>query len=130
MSSWGRDHPCPCGSGRQFLECCGRGGPSAGISIRDSALTKLLSFAFHPAFDSDHSVAEVFFWGKLIHDAASPELRWLLDSEDATIKYNSWFLFDWEAENSSGTWSCSSMKSTPSCLRSNGSSCAGSVTRT
>jgi hypothetical protein len=103
MSSWGRDHPCPCGSGRQFLECCGRGGPSAGISIRDSALTKLLSFAFHPAFDSDHSVAEVFFWGKLIHDAASPELRWLLDSEDATIKYNSWFLFDWEADHASGT---------------------------
>ena len=100
MSSSGRDRPCPCGSGRQFADCCGRAGQSAGIPTRDSALTKLLAFAFHPAFDSDHSIAEVIFWGNLIRQGTTPELRWLLESEDATIKYNSWFLFDWEVDNS------------------------------
>ena len=39
---------------------------------RDSALAKLLTFAFHPAFDSDHSIAEVLFWGNLIRDASTP----------------------------------------------------------
>src|SRR5262245_46258051 len=103
MTSSGGDQPCPCGSGRPVADCCGRSVGSAGVSIRDSALTKLLAFAFHPAFDSDHSIAEVLFWGNLIREGTTPELRWLLDSEDATIKYNSWFLFDWEADNSSGT---------------------------
>ena len=100
MGSSGRNRPCPCGSGRRFADCCGQPGPafSAGITTRDSALTKLLTFAFHPAFDSDHSLAEVLFWGKLIREGATPELRWLLESEDATIKYNSWFLFDWDTD--------------------------------
>jgi hypothetical protein len=70
----------------------------AASSTRDSALAKLLTFAFHPAFDSDHAVAEVLFWGNLIRD--SSEFEWILDSEDANIKYNTWFLFDWEAEDS------------------------------
>jgi len=69
-------------------------------STRDSALAKLLTYAFHPAFDSDHTVAEVLFWGNLIRDAATPEFQWVLDSEDATIKYNTWFLLDWEADES------------------------------
>ena len=29
-----------------------------------------------------------------------PSCEWLLDSEDATIKYNTWFLFDWEVDDS------------------------------
>ena len=103
MSSSGRDQPCPCGSGRRFSECCGLSALApVGEATRDSALTKLLAFAFHPAFDSDHSIAEVLFWGKVIREGPGPELRWLLESEDATIKYNSWFLFDWEVD-SSGT---------------------------
>ena len=106
MTSTGRNEPCPCGSGRKYRQCCGKGGsPSsrlAASSTRDSALAKLLTFAFHPAFDSDHAVAEVMFWGNLIRDSSSPEFEWILDSEDATIKYNTWFLLDWEAE-SSGT---------------------------
>jgi hypothetical protein len=106
MTSTGRNEPCPCGSGRKYRQCCGNGGsPSSGLAAsgtRDSALAKLLTFAFHPAFDSDHAVAEVMFWGNLIRDSSSPEFEWILDSEDATIKYNTWFLLDWEAE-SSGT---------------------------
>ena len=103
MPSGGRNGPCPCGSGRARKHCCGNGdhprvdrGASA---TREGALSKLLTFAFHPAFDSDHAVAETIFWGDVISDASSPEFQWLLDSEDATIKYNSWFLFDWESES-------------------------------
>src|SRR6185503_20449450 len=100
MSAPGRNQPCPCGSGRRFEECCGRSiQPPAGASVRESALGKLLTFAFHPAFDSDHSIAEQLFWGNLIKEGSTPELRWLLESEDATVKYNSWFLFDWEIES-------------------------------
>jgi len=101
MSASGRNQPCPCGSGRRFVECCGRSIQApAGATVRESALGKLLAFAFHPAFDSDHSIAEVLFWGHLIKEGSTPELRWLLESEDATVKYNSWFLFDWEMDDS------------------------------
>src|SRR5688572_13026837 len=98
MSESGRNPPCPCGSGRRFGECCGLATQAVGSSTRESALGKLLAFAFNPAFDSDHSIAEVLFWGNLIKEGSTPELRWLLDSEDATIKYNSWFLFDWDVD--------------------------------
>ena len=82
------------------MECCGLPGQApVGTTVRESALGKLLAFAFHPAFDSDHSIAEGLFWGNLINEGATPQLRWLLDSEDATIKYNAWFLFDWEVDN-------------------------------
>lgn len=83
------------------MECCGLSAEApVDASTRDSAITKLLTFAFHPAFDSDHSMAEVTFWGSLIKEGVTPELRWLLESEDATIKYNSWFLFDWDVDDS------------------------------
>jgi hypothetical protein len=103
MATTGRNEPCPCGSGRKYKHCCGNGESQSkaliASRIRDSALAKLLTFAFHPAFDSDHAVAEVLFWGNLIRDSSNPDFEWILDSEDATIKYNTWFLFDWEAED-------------------------------
>src|SRR5687767_44627 len=107
MTSEGRDELCPCGSGRKHKDCCAnvdqaqRAAFAAAAGTRDSALAKLLTFAFQPAFDGDHSVAEIVFWGKLIRDGAAAELQWLLDSEDANIKYNAWFLFDWEVDSCS-----------------------------
>lgn len=68
--------------------------------VRDAAISKLLTFAFQPAFDSDHAVAEIVFWGNRLRETATHELQWLMDTEDATIKYNSWFLFDWEVDGS------------------------------
>jgi hypothetical protein len=97
MNSQGGYEVCPCGSGRRYRDCCGR--DAAVGSARDSALTKLLAFAFQPAFDSDHTVAETIFWGSFLRDAEAHQVRWLIDSEDATVKYNSWFLFDWEVDH-------------------------------
>ncbi|MGH9370796.1 MAG: SEC-C domain-containing protein [Vicinamibacterales bacterium] len=103
MTIGGRNDPCPCGSGRKYKECCS-GGEEARLAVltastvRESSIAKLLSFAFQPAFDSDHSIAEVIFWGDLLRNAAPHELQWLMDSEDANIKYNAWFLFDWDAD--------------------------------
>jgi hypothetical protein len=104
MKPSGRNDPCPCGSGRKYKDCCLVGDDSrlaalTSSSTRDSALAKLLTFAFQPAFDSDHAIAEIMFWGKQIRDASSAEFQWLLDSEDANIKYNSWFVFDWEVDD-------------------------------
>lgn len=104
MRAVGRNDPCPCGSGRKYKDCClveddARLAALMSSRTRDAALAKLLTFAFQPAFDSDHSVAEIVFWGTRIRDASSDELQWLLDSEDANIKYNSWFIFDWEVDN-------------------------------
>jgi hypothetical protein len=97
-----KDGPCPCGSGRKYKDCCGAGATPLALadagSVRESALSKLLAFAFQPSFDSDHSVAEALFWGDLLRDAAAHEVQWLLDSEDASIKYNAWFLFDWDVD--------------------------------
>jgi hypothetical protein len=91
--------PCPCGSGRQYKDCCGgdRTVPFAvqsAMSVRESSISKLLAFAFQPSFDSDHTVAEMMFWGELLRNGSERELQWLMDSEDANIKYNAWFLFD------------------------------------
>lgn len=103
MTLPGRQDPCPCGSGRKYKDCCAQGEEArlaaiASAKIRESAIAKLLAFAFQPAFDNDHSVAETVFWGNLIGNATADELQWLMDSEDSTIKYNAWFLFDWDAD--------------------------------
>ena len=105
MTTAGRNDPCPCGSGRKYKHCCSgdddaRLAALASATTRDSAISKLLTFAFQPAFDSDHSVAEIVFWRDLLNDVSPTELQWLMDSEDATIKYNSWFLFDWDVDGS------------------------------
>ena len=102
MTSGGRNDPCPCGSGRKHKDCCAGGDARvtafAGSGTRDSAIGKLLTFAFQPAFDSDHAVAEAVFWGNLLRDGSVNEIQRLIESEDATIKYNTWFLFDWDAD--------------------------------
>lgn len=104
MPPAGRNDPCPCNSGRKYKDCClarheRRPADAISPATRESALTKLLAFAFSPAFDSDHSAAEAIFWGDLLKDAAHFEVQGLLDSEEAAFKYNSWFLFDWEVED-------------------------------
>ena len=97
---------CPCGSGRRRSECCGHGGgrdrrsaAAAARQVRESALSKLMTFAYQPVFDADHSVAELVFWGDLMRSAAAGDLQRLLDSGDATVKYNAWFLFDWQIDS-------------------------------
>ena len=103
MSEPSGNEPCPCGSGRPRHACCGRDDTKRGAAVasaaRESALAKLLTYAFHPSFDSDHAVAEIAFWGDRIRDPAAAEFSWIIDSEDATIKYNTWFLFDWELDD-------------------------------
>src|SRR5690349_15745633 len=99
MAKGARGKPCRCGSGRPSEECCGGDGGSptpTNRATRDSTLAKLLAFAFQPAFDSDHTIAETIFWGDVLTSARPDELAWLLDSQDANIKYNAWFLFDWD----------------------------------
>ena len=103
MSSPGRNDPCPCGSGRKYKYCCsgsdeGRFNQVSASRTRESAISKLLAFAFQPAFDSDHAVAETVFWGDAIRQTSLADLQPLMDSEDATVKYNSWFLFDWDVD--------------------------------
>jgi hypothetical protein len=103
MTTAGRNDPCPCGSGRKYKDCCSpadvaRGATPTSANTRDSAIAKLLTFAFQPAFDGDHSAAELTFWGNEIRNVSSNELSWLLESSDATIKYNSWFLVDWAVD--------------------------------
>jgi len=101
MDSPGRHDPCPCGSGRKYKDCCSgddeaRFATHTSMSTRESAIAKLLAFAFQPAFDNDHSVAEIVFWGDTMRDVPAADLQSLMDSEDATVKYNTWFLFDWD----------------------------------
>ena len=83
MTSTGRNEPCPCGSGRKSKDCCA--GDEARLlalsssGARDSAIAKLLTFAFQPAFDNDHAVAEIVFWGDLLRDPSASELQWLME---------------------------------------------------
>lgn len=103
MDADGRQGACACGSGRRHDDCCGStarfgGGAPTPAATRDSALTKLLSYAFQPVFDADHSIAENIFWSPLLGAGAPEQVQWLIDSEEATVKYNAWFLFDWDLD--------------------------------
>ena len=98
----GRNDACPCESGRRFRDCCAA--PDTGdlvarrtAKIRKSAVSKLLAFALQPAFEDDHEVAEKLFWGDVLRTGPDG-LRWLIESDDGNIKYNAWFLFDWDLE--------------------------------
>lgn len=87
-----------------YKDCCSRlPRPSrlahADGATREAALSKLLAFAFQPSFDADHSVAEVLFWGERLRSASPGAVQRLLASDDASLKYNAWFLFDWEVDN-------------------------------
>lgn len=101
------DDRCPCGSGKRRGDCCGHGdardrrtATAAARQVRESALSKLMTFAYQPVFDADHSVAELVFWGDLLRGTAGMDIQRLLDSGDATVKYNAWFLFDWQIDQS------------------------------
>jgi hypothetical protein len=104
MESAGRNDLCPCGSGRRYKDCCSPGARASQDAvlrdgaIREAALTKLLTFAFQPAFDADHSIAEVLFWGDHLRRAEPGTVQQLLESDETSIKYNSWFLFDREVD--------------------------------
>ena len=103
MSTSGRNQPCPCGSGRQFERVLRARRASRARWPRAARATprspSSSTFAFHPAFDSDQSIAEVDVLGQPDpRRRRRPSSQWLLDSEDATIKYNTWFLFDWEVD--------------------------------
>jgi hypothetical protein len=86
-----------------YKDCCSRYREPAPVpafesATRELALSKLMAFAFQPVFDADHSEAEAAFWGDRLRAAAPGAVQRLLDSDDAVVKYNSWFLFDWEVD--------------------------------
>ncbi len=104
MRSAGRYDPCPCGSGLSYKDCCLRRAPAGPAppfagATREGALSKLLAFAYQPVFDADHSVAESVFWGDLLRSAGPDVVQRLLDADDTNVKYNFWFLFDWQVDN-------------------------------
>jgi hypothetical protein len=87
-----------------YKNCCGapdgrRAADLRANTTRESSLSKLLAFAFQPALDDDHSAAEAVFWGDALRSADPRELQALIESEDANIKYNAWFLFDWNVDD-------------------------------
>ncbi|MEQ8717706.1 MAG: SEC-C metal-binding domain-containing protein [Acidimicrobiales bacterium] len=48
----GRNEPCPCGSGRKFKQCCGRGGAPSLLDRMPFVQGRIVRFATHP----DHEV--------------------------------------------------------------------------
>jgi hypothetical protein len=101
VSQVGRNDPCPCGSGLKFKRCClkkeqPRGAYTSGE--RDSALQKLMRFAARSEFDDKHRVALELFWGDWLSDEPDEELEEVMDSEQASVAYNGWFVFDFDLD--------------------------------
>ncbi len=98
MASPGRNDPCPCGSGTKYKKCCLPRQQGIGLaddmSAREGAMAKLHHFAERPQFDTDREIAQVLFWGERIFAMPAGEAQALLDSEDAQVKFNTFFLFD------------------------------------
>jgi SEC-C motif len=95
----GRNDPCPCGSGLKFKRCClNKEQPSGAYTSgeRDSALAKLMRFAARSEFKDKHRAALELFWGDWISEEPDEELKQVMDSEQASLAYHSWFVFDFD----------------------------------
>jgi SEC-C motif len=95
----GRNDPCPCGSGLKFKRCClNKEQPSGAYTSgeRDSALEKLMRFAARSEFKDKHRAALELFWGDWISEEPDEELKQVMDSEQASLAYHSWFVFDFD----------------------------------
>ena len=95
----GRNDPCPCGSALKFKRCCLKSEKPAGTYTsgeRDSALAKLMRFAARSEFNEKHKAALSLFWGDWLLENPDDELNQLMKSEQVSIAYHSWFVFDFD----------------------------------
>jgi SEC-C motif len=93
----GRNDPCPCGSGQKYKKCCllkHEVAPQPKTSGRAAAMKALIRFAYSDQFATNHAIARVLFWADRLDGMDAREARELVVSDDATIKYNTWFVFD------------------------------------
>ena len=96
----GRNDPCPCGSGLKYKKCClaredaARSRPFYGDDARASALRRLMAYGLSEELEGDRAIAELLFWGGRLDDLSEEEEQDLKGSDDSTIRFNSFFLFD------------------------------------
>lgn len=101
----GRNDPCPCSSGRKYKKCClPRDEAEAAAhrpreTARDTVLQKLVRFSNSAQFDQDHVIADALFWAGRLDDLDDDEAEDLAGSDDAIVKYNSWFIWDLDIED-------------------------------
>lgn len=102
MASIGRNDPCPCGSGLKYKKCCLNKSAAMALSYtsaeREGALAKLMRFAAREEFKEAHRAALRVFWDDSRLKEPDEELARVMDSEQAEIAYNSWFIFDFSLE--------------------------------
>jgi hypothetical protein len=100
VNSFGRNEPCPCGSGVKFKKCCLKRTAAAMQSYtsadRDEALLKLIRFATGPEFKPAYSLAFQLFWGDWLSGEPDERLRDVMTSETVNIAYHTWFAFDFD----------------------------------
>lgn len=100
MPEPGRNDPCPCGSGRKYKKCCLPKADVARAAVRprdtprDRVMPQLMRFAYSHQFDGDHLIADTMFWADYLDDLDDDEAAELVESEDAQVKYNAWFIWD------------------------------------
>lgn len=98
----GRNHPCPCGSGRKHKHCClhlaSLPGPAHAYTDADrtSALGKLLRFAQRPHFTDDARFAAAVFWGGRPQELPDEQA-----SDESFVSFQTWFAFDFMSGDTS-----------------------------
>jgi hypothetical protein len=105
MPDPGRNDPCPCGSGQKYKKCClpreeaARAAERPRVTARDTVMPNVLRFAYSSQFDGDHAVADRLFWADTLDGVDEREAGDLVESEDAQVKYNAWFVWDLDIED-------------------------------
>ena len=96
----GRNDPCPCGSRQKYKKCCLLKHETAASATRPktsgraAAMDALIRFAYSDQFVTDHAIARILFWTDRLDGMDEREARELVESDDAIVKYNTWFVFD------------------------------------
>lgn len=100
MPNAGRNDPCPCRNGQKYKKCClakadaARAAERPRLTARETVMPPLLRFTESAQFDRDHQIADVMFWSDRLDDLDDDEAEDLFTSDDAIVKYNSWFIWD------------------------------------
>ncbi len=102
----GRNDPCPCGSGKKYKKCClakttaasrppdPYSGGEFSRHDRDTALKKLIAFAYQPEFIQDVASADYIYWGGRLDDRSDEEAGWVMSLPQVQPNFHAWLLYD------------------------------------